>query len=43
MKNYGEMLTEKMKVKKVLRSITPKYDMIIITIEDTKDMETLKM
>lgn len=43
MKNYGETLTEQMNVEKVFRSLTPQYDMIIVTIEKIKDLETMKM
>lgn len=43
MKNSEETLTEQMKVEKVLRSLTPPYDMIVIKIEETKDLETMKM
>lgn len=43
MKSYAETLTEKMKVEKVHRSLTPQYDMIVVTIEETKYLETMKM
>lgn len=43
MKNYGETLTEQIKVENTLQSFTPIYDMIVVTIEESKDLETMKM
>lgn len=42
MKNYTEILIEKMKFEKVLRSITPQYDMIVIKIEEIKDLAIMR-
>lgn len=43
MNNFGDTLVDQMKVEKVLLSITPQYDMIVVTIEETKDLEIIKM
>lgn len=43
MKSFGETLTYQMEVEKVLRSLIPQYDITLVTIEETKDLETMKM
>ncbi|XP_050889689.1 uncharacterized protein LOC127094976 [Lathyrus oleraceus] len=43
MKSYGETLIQQMKVEKVLQSLTPQYDMVVVTMKETKDLETMKM
>ncbi|XP_024179138.1 uncharacterized protein LOC112185163 [Rosa chinensis] len=40
-KTYGEPVTEKRVVQKILMSLNRKYDAIICIIEETRDMETL--
>lgn len=32
-----------MKVEEVLRSLTPQYDMVVVTMKETKDLETMKI
>ncbi|KAL5558129.1 hypothetical protein UlMin_034342 [Ulmus minor] len=41
MKAYGENITDKKIVEKILISCTEKYDSVISTIEESKDIETL--
>ncbi|KAK4395143.1 hypothetical protein Sango_1668600 [Sesamum angolense] len=41
LKAYGEDIPEKRVVEKLLISVTEKYDPIVITIEETKDITTL--
>ncbi|KAK4388427.1 hypothetical protein Sango_2449300 [Sesamum angolense] len=41
LKAYGEDIPEKMVVEKLLISVTEKYDPIVTTIEETKDITTL--
>lgn len=36
MKNSGEMLTEVIKIKKLLQNLTPQYEMIVIKIENQR-------
>ncbi|XP_057423633.1 uncharacterized protein LOC130717434 [Lotus japonicus] len=43
MKSNGEDLTEQSIVEKVLRTLTPKFDMIVVAIEETKDLSQLKL
>ena len=43
MKTYGESITEKRVVQKILMSLNRKYDAIICIIEETRDMETLSV
>ncbi|PKA60799.1 hypothetical protein AXF42_Ash006433 [Apostasia shenzhenica] len=40
MRSYGEKITDATVVPKVLRSLTPKYDYIVTTIEETKDLSS---
>ncbi|GAU25674.1 hypothetical protein TSUD_266010 [Trifolium subterraneum] len=43
MKNCGSTLSEEEMVEKVLRTLTHKFDHIVVTIEQTKDMSEIKM
>ncbi|XP_057417996.1 uncharacterized protein LOC130712175 [Lotus japonicus] len=43
MKSNGEDLTEQSIVEKVLRTLTPKFDMIVVAIEETMDLSQLKL
>lgn len=39
----GEQITEKAVVTKVLRSLTPKFDYVVASIEEAKDINKLTM
>ncbi|GAU47674.1 hypothetical protein TSUD_380280 [Trifolium subterraneum] len=41
MKNCGSTLNEEEMVEKVLRTLTPKFDHIVVTIEQTKDLSAM--
>lgn len=43
MKNSCESLFEQMMIEKVLHTFIPQYDMIAVTIEETKYLSSLKM
>ncbi|CAJ2636336.1 unnamed protein product, partial [Trifolium pratense] len=43
MKNCGNTLEEQEKVEKVLRTLTSKFDHIVVTIEETKDLSEVKI
>ncbi|GAU17035.1 hypothetical protein TSUD_105340 [Trifolium subterraneum] len=43
MKNCGSTLSEKEMVEKVLRTLSHKFDHIVVTIEQTKDLSEIKM
>ncbi|GAU37837.1 hypothetical protein TSUD_56970 [Trifolium subterraneum] len=43
MKNCGSTLSEEEMVEKVLRTLTHKFDYIVVTIEQTKDLSEIKM
>ncbi|GAU43786.1 hypothetical protein TSUD_378110 [Trifolium subterraneum] len=43
MKNCGSTLSEEKMVEKVLRTLTHKFDHIVVTIEQTKDLSEIKM
>ncbi|GAU44503.1 hypothetical protein TSUD_122730 [Trifolium subterraneum] len=43
MKNCGSTLNEKEMVEKVLRTLTHKFDHIVVTIEQTKNLSEIKM
>lgn len=43
MKYYGEMLFEQVIIKKVLRSLTPQFDYMVVAIEHSKDTSTLRI
>lgn len=42
-KNYGETISDEMIVEKVLRTLTPKFDHIVVTIEESKNIEEIKI
>jgi ribonuclease HII len=37
----GEVLTSRLVVSKILRSLPPKFDHVVVAIEDSKDLSTL--
>src|ERR1044072_6934130 len=43
MKACGETLSEQVIIEKVLMSLTPQFDYIVVAIEHNKDMETMKI
>jgi CO dehydrogenase nickel-insertion accessory protein CooC1 len=43
MQNCGENITDQMVVEKVLRSLNQKFDFIVVAIEETKDMITMRI
>lgn len=43
MKFCGDKVSEQHVIHKVLRSLLPKYDHIVITIEENKDLEKLEI
>jgi uncharacterized protein with ATP-grasp and redox domains len=43
MQNCGENITDQMVVEKVLRSLNQKFDFIVVAIEETKDMSTMRI
>ncbi|GAU45642.1 hypothetical protein TSUD_175560 [Trifolium subterraneum] len=43
MKNCGSTLSEEEMVEKVLRTLTHKFDHIVVTIEQTRDLSEIKM
>ncbi|GAU45877.1 hypothetical protein TSUD_401030, partial [Trifolium subterraneum] len=43
MKNCGSTLSEEEMVEKVLRTLTHKFDYIVVTIEQTRDLSEIKM
>ncbi|XP_050908893.1 uncharacterized protein LOC127122631 [Lathyrus oleraceus] len=43
MKSYGETLFEESIIEKVLRSLTPQIDYIMVAIEDSKDLSTMRI
>ncbi|TYK28117.1 putative gag-pol polyprotein, identical [Cucumis melo var. makuwa] len=40
MQTYGETITDQTIVEKVLRSLTPKFDHVVVAIEESKDLST---
>ena len=40
MKSYGETLSEKVIIEKILRSLTPQFDHIVVEIEHSKNLNT---
>ncbi|XP_045831572.1 uncharacterized protein LOC123922960 [Trifolium pratense] len=43
MQNCGENITDEMVVEKVLRSLTPSFDYVVVAIEYSKDTTTMKI
>lgn len=43
MKSCGEILSEQVIIEKVLRSLTPQFDYIVIAIEHSKDLRTMRV
>lgn len=43
MKSPGKTLAYQMKVENVLLRLTPQYDIIVVIIKETKDLEIMKM
>lgn len=41
MKGCGETISDKMIVEKIMRTLTPRFDYIVVAIEESKDMETM--
>lgn len=43
MKRNGEKLDEERVVEKILRSLTPKFEYVIIAIEESKDLSIISI
>lgn len=43
MKSCGETLPEQVIIEKVLRSLTPQFDYIVVSIEHSKDLSTMRI
>ena len=43
MKNYGEKITDQTIVEKILRTLNPKFDHIVVAIEESKKLKDLKV
>ena len=43
MKTCGESLSDQMIVEKILRPLSPRFDHIVVAVEELKDLERLKI
>ncbi|CAJ2647891.1 unnamed protein product [Trifolium pratense] len=43
MKNYGEVISDVQIIEKVLRTLNPEYDHIVVAIEESKDLSTMSV
>lgn len=43
MKNYGDRIEDAMIVDKILRTLTPRFDHIVVAIEQGTDLEGMKV
>ncbi|GAU10771.1 hypothetical protein TSUD_424420, partial [Trifolium subterraneum] len=43
MKSYGEQISDQQVVEKVLRTLTPQFDHIVVAIEESKDLSTMSI
>ncbi|XP_004515137.1 uncharacterized protein [Cicer arietinum] len=43
MRTLGENITDQMLVEKVLRSLSPKFDFIVVAIQEAKDVKNMKI
>ena len=43
MKNCGENISDQMIVEKILRSLSQKFDFIVVAIQEAKDVKTMKV
>ncbi|XP_045831524.1 uncharacterized protein LOC123922907 [Trifolium pratense] len=41
MKNYGETISDQLVIEKVLRTLNPQYDHIVVAIEESKDLSII--
>ncbi|PNX84532.1 hypothetical protein L195_g040593 [Trifolium pratense] len=43
MKNYGEVISDEQIIEKVLRTLNPEYDHIVVVIQKSKDLSTMSV
>lgn len=43
MKYYGETLSEQVIIEKILRSLTPQFNYIVVAIENSKETSTMRI
>jgi len=43
MKNCGETIIEKMVIEKVMRTLTPHFDHVIVAIQESRNVPTTKI
>ncbi|KHN17115.1 hypothetical protein glysoja_011589, partial [Glycine soja] len=43
MKTCGESLSDQMILEKILRTLSPRFDHIVVAVEESKDLERLKI